>query len=108
MVFLHAGGTMMERRLEGEKLRVDTGCLVAFESTINYDIEQAGNMRSMLFGGEGLFVATLQGHGRVWLQSLPFSRMADRVLAGARMNQGETDLGSTGNVLRGLGRLMDG
>lgn len=83
MVFIHAGGTMVERRLNNEKLRVDTGCIVAFESTIQYDIERAGNMKSMLFGGEGLFLATLQGTGRVWIQSLPFSRLADRILANA-------------------------
>ena len=69
-VFIHAGGTIVEKRLAGETLRVDTGCIVAFESTITYDIQRAGNLRSMVFGGEGLFVATLQGHGRVWLQSL--------------------------------------
>lgn len=80
-VFIHAGGTIVEKRLNGEKLRVDTGCIVAFESKINYDIERAGNLKSMLFGGEGLFLATLQGSGRVWLQSLPFSRLADRVVA---------------------------
>jgi uncharacterized protein (AIM24 family) len=59
---------------------VDTGCIVAFENTINYDIQRAGNLKSMIFGGEGLFLATLQGTGRVWLQSLPFSRLADRIL----------------------------
>ncbi len=80
-VFIHAGGTVVEKQLHGEKLRVDTGCIVAFEAQIDYDIEKAGNMKSMLFGGEGLFLATLQGTGRVWLQSLPFSRLADRVIA---------------------------
>ena len=79
MAFLHAGGTVIERQLNGEKLRVDTGCLVAFEPTITYDIERAGDLKSMFFGGEGLFLATLQGTGRVWLQSLPFSRLAERV-----------------------------
>ena len=81
MAFLHAGGTVIERQLNGEKLRVDTGCLVAFEPTITYDIERAGDLKSMFFGGEGLFLATLQGTGRVWLQSLPFSRLAERVAA---------------------------
>jgi uncharacterized protein (TIGR00266 family) len=80
MVFIHAGGTMVERRLENSKLYVDTGCLVAFETTIDYNIERAGNLKSMLFGGEGLFLATLQGTGRVWIQSMPFSRLADRIL----------------------------
>src|SRR5690606_40167716 len=89
MVFIHAGGTIIEKRLEGNKLLVDTGCLVAFENTIDYDIERAGNMRSMLFGGEGLFLATLQGTGRVWLQSLPFSRLADRIIAAAPSTGGK-------------------
>ncbi len=83
MVFVHACGTIVERQLQGETLRVDTGCLVAFESTIDYSIERAGNLKSMFFGGEGLFLATLSGHGRVWIQSLPFSRLADRILAHA-------------------------
>jgi uncharacterized protein (TIGR00266 family) len=82
-VFVHAGGTIMQRELAGEKLRVDTGCIVAFEHGIDYGIERAGGLRSMLFGGEGLFLATLEGHGAVWLQSLPFARLADRVLEGA-------------------------
>ncbi len=80
MVFVHAGGTIVEKNLNNEKVMVDTGCIVAFENTINYDIERAGNLKSMIFGGEGLFLATLQGTGRVWLQSLPFSRLADRIL----------------------------
>ena len=83
MVFVHASGTIVERHLQGETLRVDTGCLVAFESSIDYNIERAGNLKSMFFGGEGLFLATLSGHGRVWIQSLPFSRLADRILAHA-------------------------
>lgn len=82
-VFVHAGGTLMMRRLEGERLRVDTGCIVAFESGIDYDIELSGGLRSMLFGGEGVFLATLEGHGTVWLQSLPFARLADRVIENA-------------------------
>jgi uncharacterized protein (TIGR00266 family) len=80
MVFIHAGGTIVERRLENSKLYVDTGCLVAFETTVDYNIERAGNLKSMFFGGEGLFLATLQGTGRVWVQSMPFSRLADRIL----------------------------
>ena len=83
MVFVHASGTIVERHMQGETLRVDTGCLVAFESSIDYSIERAGNLKSMFFGGEGLFLATLSGHGRVWIQSLPFSRLADRILAHA-------------------------
>ena len=80
MVFVHAGGTIVEKRLDNGKIMVDTGCIVAFENTISYDIQMAGNLKSMLFGGEGLFLTTLQGTGRVWLQSLPFSRRADRIL----------------------------
>jgi uncharacterized protein (TIGR00266 family) len=83
MVFVHAGGTIIEKRLNNEKLMVDTGCIVAFENTIDYDIQRAGNLKSMIFGGEGIFLATLQGTGRVWLQSLPFSRLADRILESA-------------------------
>jgi uncharacterized protein (TIGR00266 family) len=78
-VFLHAGGTIVEHHLQGEMLRVDTGCLVAFEPSVQYDIARAGNLKSMVFGGEGIFLATLTGAGRVWLQSLPFSRLADRI-----------------------------
>lgn len=86
--FLHSGGVIVERRLQGETLRVDTGCLVAFEPTIDYSIEAAGNLRSMVFGGEGAFLATLSGVGRVWLQSLPFSKLADRILAAAPRTSG--------------------
>ena len=81
MCFIHAGGTIIKRELKGETLRVDTGCLVAFTDGVTYDIQRAGNLKSMFFGGEGLFLATLQGQGTVWLQSLPFTRLADRVMA---------------------------
>jgi uncharacterized protein (AIM24 family) len=87
-------------------LRVDTGCLVAFEPTVEYDIERAGNLKSMFFGGEGLFLATLHGHGRIWLQSLPFSRLADRILAHAPSAGGNSR--GEGSVLGGIGRLLDG
>lgn len=80
LAFLHAGGTVTEKRLVGETLRVDTGCIVAFEPQIEYSIERAGRASSMMFGGEGLFLATLRGAGRVWLQSLPFSRLVDEVI----------------------------
>lgn len=80
LAFLHAGGTIVEKRLIGETLRVDTGCIVAFEPQIEYSIERAGRASAMVFGGEGLFLATLRGAGRVWLQSLPFSRLADEVI----------------------------
>lgn len=104
MVFIHAGGTIIEKRLENEKLLVDTGCIVAFESHISYDIEQAGNLKSMLFGGEGLFLATLQGTGRVWLQSLPFSRLADRILQNAPSRGGQST--GEGSVIKGLSKFM--
>ncbi|MCB1231157.1 MAG: TIGR00266 family protein [Verrucomicrobiae bacterium] len=106
MAFMHAGGTVVERELKGETLRVDTGCLVAFSPGISYDIQRAGNLKSMFFGGEGLFLATLSGHGKVWLQSLPFSRMADRILAHAPSAGGKST--GEGSVLGGLGRLLDG
>lgn len=105
MVFIHAGGTIIEKRLDGGKLLVDTGCIVAFENTISYNIERAGNLKSMFFGGEGLFLATLQGTGRVWLQSLPFSRLADRILAYAPTSGGKTQ--GEGSVIRGLGNFLE-
>ena len=80
MAFVHAGGTVIEKQLNGETLRLDTGCLVAFSDGIEYSIEMTKGLKSMFFGGEGLFLATLSGHGKVWIQSLPFSRLADRVI----------------------------
>jgi len=106
MVFIHAGGTIVEKRLENSRLRVDTGCIVAFESTINYDIERAGNLKSMIFGGEGLFLATLRGTGRVWLQSLPFSRLADRILANAPSAGGKTT--GEGSLVKGAMGFLQG
>ena len=103
MAFIHAGGTVVERELNGETLRVDTGCIVAFEPHIEYSIERAGNLKSMFFGGEGLFLATLRGSGRVWLQSLPFTRLAGRILA----NVGSGGKGE-GSVLGALGGMLDG
>ena len=90
LIFIHAGGTIIRRELRHERLRVDTGCLVAFSSGIDYDIERAGSLKSMLFGGEGLFLASLSGSGSVWLQSLPFSRLADRILAHAPSSGGSS------------------
>ncbi len=104
MVFIHAGGTIVEKRLQNEKILIDTGCIVAFESQISYNIERAGNLKSMLFGGEGLFLATLQGTGRVWIQSLPFSRLADRILQAAPQTGGKST--DEGSVVRGLTKLM--
>src|SRR5438552_2496673 len=90
----------------GELLRVDIGCIVAFQPTVDFDIQYVGKIKSALFGGEGLFFATLRGPGRIWLQSLPFSRMANRIVAAApRAGGGGREEGS---ILGGLGRLMDG
>jgi uncharacterized protein (TIGR00266 family) len=107
MAFVHAGGTVIEEELApGQTLRVDTGCLVAFEKTVDYDIQMVPGVRNKLFGGEGLFFVRLQGPGRVWLQSLPFSRLADRILAAAPQNGGAGR--EEGSVLGGLGRMIDG
>ncbi len=100
---IHAGGTIIERELRGETLRVDTGCLVAFEPHIEYNIERAGNLKSMFFGGEGLFLATLSGTGRVWLQSLPMRRLAQRIVGNAN-SRGKDE----GSVLGGIGNMFDG
>lgn len=81
MAFIHAGGSVVKKELSNEMLRVDTGCLVAFSSGVQYDIEMTKGLKSMFFGGEGLFLATLQGTGTVYLQSLPFSKLADRIIA---------------------------
>ncbi len=89
MAFAQAGGTIIKKELQGETLRVDTGCLVGFTRGVEYDIEMAGGLKSMVFGGEGMFLATLSGTGTVWLQSLPFSRMADRILDAGGKEQGE-------------------
>lgn len=105
-VFIHAGGTVVKKELNNETLRVDTGCIVAFTSGIDYDIQRAGNLKSMFFGGEGLFLATLRGSGTVLLQSLPFARMADRILQNAPSVSGRGK--GEGSLLGGLGRLLDG
>ena len=106
MAFVHAGGTVIKRELHGETLRVDTGCLVAFTNGITYNIERAGNLKSMFFGGEGLFLATLQGQGTVYLQSLPFSRMADRILQHAPKSGGKRR--GEGSLLGGIGDMLGG
>jgi len=100
MAFVHAGGTVIRKELKGERLLVDTGCLVAFTPGVQYDIQRAGNLKSMVFGGEGLFLATLQGHGTVWLQSMPFSRLAQRITGAYSAGKGE------GSALGGLGNLF--
>lgn len=105
LAFLHAGGTIIQRDLRGETLRIDTGCLVAFTPGIDYDIQRAGNLKSMVFGGEGLFLATLKGHGRVWIQSLPFSRLADRIIAHAPSVGGSSR--GEGSVLGKISRIFE-
>jgi len=106
MVFVHAGGCVVERRLgEGETLHVDTGCVVAYETSVGFDVRQVGGVKSILFSGEGLFFAELRGPGRIWLQSLPFSRLAGRMLAAAPQQGGSRGEGS---ALGGLGSIIAG
>ncbi len=104
MAFVHAGGFILERELAvGEMLRVDTGCIVAFTQRIDYDIQFVKGIRNMVFGGEGLFYATLRGPGKVWLQSLPVSRLASRILQYGTVKGKEQ-----GSILGGLGNMLDG
>ena len=104
MAFCHAGGHIIKRNLKpGEVLRVDTGCLVAYTQDIDYDIQFVGGVKNVLFGGEGVFFATLKGPGTVWLQTLPISRLASRVLSFSRGSRKEE-----GSILGGLGNLLDG
>jgi len=105
LVFMHAGGTVVKRQLDpGEVLHVDTGCVVAFEPTVEFNIQQAGGIKTALFGGEGLFLATLRGPGKIWLQSLPFSRLAGRMLQAAPERGGGKGEGS---VLGSLGSFLE-
>ena len=106
-VFIYAGGALYERTLApGEVLKIDTGCITAFQPSVDYDIQYVGGIKTAFFGGEGLFFATLRGPGKIWLQSLPFSRLAGRVIAAApQTGRGNREEGS---VLGGLGRLIDG
>jgi uncharacterized protein (TIGR00266 family) len=106
LVFVHACGTIIKKELKGETLRVDTGCLVAFTPGIEYSIARAGNLKSMIFGGEGLFLATLKGTGTVWLQSLPFSRLANRVLEYATRSGGSA-AEESGGLISGIGKLFE-
>lgn len=104
MAFVHAGGHVFERELQpGELLRVDTGCLVAYTQTIDYDIQFVGGIKNTLFGGEGLFFATLRGPGKVWIQTLPISRLASRIISYGGIRRKEE-----GSVLGGLGNMLDG
>lgn len=109
LTFVHAGGTIIEKNLApGESLRVDTGCLVAFALTVNYDIQFVGGFKNALFGGEGLFLARLDGPGKVYLQSLPFSRLADRIFAAAKYRQVDQKQGVAGIGGDLLGGLLGG
>lgn len=102
LAFVHAGGTLCHKKLgPGEVLKVDTGCIVAFQPSVEYDIKFVGGIKNTLFGGEGLFFAQLTGPGNVWLQSLPFARLADRINAGAAGKE-------QGSILGGLGNILDG
>jgi uncharacterized protein (TIGR00266 family) len=107
IAMIHAGGTLLPLQLSaGETLRVDTGCLVALSPSVRYEIQFVGGIKNTIFGGEGLFFATLTGPGRVWLQSLPFSRLAGRILAAAPQGGGRAK--GEGSILGGLGNLLDG
>ena len=107
LTFVHAGGTLLERTLgASETLRIDTGCIVGFQPSVNYDIQYVGNVKSALFGGEGLFFATLKGPGKVWIQSLPFSRLAGRIYAAAPQGGGKRR--EEGSILGSLGSLIQG
>jgi uncharacterized protein (TIGR00266 family) len=97
LAFVHAGGTVIEKTLRNETLRVDTGCVVAFEPGINFDVQRAGGLRSMIFGGEGIFLATLQGTGRVWIQSMPISKLVQALTPYGKNNSKEG-----GSLLGGL------
>lgn len=98
-VFVHAGGTVIERNLNNEVLRVDTGCIVGFETSIDYDIQQAGNLKSMVFGGEGLFLATLRGTGKVWLQSMPIRKLIAQLSTGGPNSRKEARGGLLNSLL---------
>ncbi|MBI2722158.1 MAG: TIGR00266 family protein [Bacteroidetes bacterium] len=104
MAFVHSGGHVIEKELQsGDMLKIDTGCIVAFTSSINYDIQFVGGIKNTIFGGEGMFYAVLRGPGKVWIQTLPISRLASRILSygrGARKEEG--------SILGGLGNLLDG
>ncbi|HOK61527.1 MAG: TIGR00266 family protein [Tenuifilum sp.] len=98
LAFVHAGGTVIEKQLNNETLRIDTGCIVAFEPTIDFDVQTSGNLKSMLFGGEGLFLATLSGSGKVWLQSMPIKKLV-QALAPYGRNRGKENSSILGNLL---------
>jgi len=101
MAFIHAGGHIIERQLNNETIYVDTGCIVAFEPSLSYEIQKAGNLKTMIFGGEGIFLAKLSGTGRLWLQSLPLSRLVGKLSAALGTQKGE------GSLLGGLSRVFE-
>jgi len=106
MAFVHSGGHVIEKTLQaGEILKIDTGCIVAFTQTVDYDIQFVGGIKNTIFGGEGLFFATLQGPGKIWIQSLPISRLASRIIAYGGVGGRRREEGS---ILGGLGNLLDG
>lgn len=108
MAFVHAGGTIFEKKLQpGERIRLDTGCLVAMTGDVDYSIEAVGGVKTALFGGEGLFLATLSGPGTVWVQSLPFSRLASRVFAAMPQSGGSKGEGGLGNLFDFIGGDSD-
>lgn len=98
-VFIHAGGTVIEHQLNGETLRVDTGCVVGFQQGIDFSVQRAGNLKSMVFGGEGLFLATLQGTGKVWLQSMPISKLVNQLSPGGSNSNKEESKGLLNSLL---------
>lgn len=102
LVFMHSGGVVIEKTLNNETLRLDTGCLVAYEPQLNFDIQSAGGLKSMIFGGEGMFLSTLSGSGKVWIQSLPISKLIQR-LSPYGANSGK----ESGSVIGGLGRMFE-
>lgn len=102
LAFIHSGGVVIEKVLNNETLRIDSGCVVAFEPQLSFDIQTSGSLRSMIFGGEGIFLATLSGTGRVWIQSLPISKLIQRLSPGGK-NTNKED----GSILGGLGRMFE-
>jgi uncharacterized protein (TIGR00266 family) len=103
MAFIHSGGVVMERTLQNETLRIDTGCIVAFEPQLHFDIQSAGGLKSMIFGGEGMFLATLSGTGKVWIQSLPISKLIQRLSP-----YGGNSRKESGSILGGLSDIFEG
>ena len=104
MVFINAGGTVIEKQLNNETIKLDTGCVVAFEESVSYDIQTTGSLKSMVFGGEGIFLTTLSGTGKVWIQSLPFSRLANNIITHAPNLGGKSQ--GQGSILGGVADMF--